>query len=105
MATKGDPVIRGKRHSDLWRYPRVSPEKLVHQNQKPVELLERAILSMSDVGDVVLDPFMGSGSTGVACLNTGRNFVGIELDEGYYRIARERLEREESQGRLFVGEG
>lgn len=46
----------------------------------------------SDIGDVVLDPFMGSGSTGVAALSTNRNFIDIELDEGYFEIARNRIE-------------
>lgn len=46
----------------------------------------------SNEGDVVLDPFMGIGSTGVACVNTNRNFIGIELDENYFNIAKERIE-------------
>lgn len=103
FATKGRPTIRGKRHPDVWRHMKVSQDKLMHQNQKPVALLERAIMAMSDPGDTVLDPFMGSGSTGVACLNTGRNFIGCELDEGYFDVARDRLDIEAAQGRLFAG--
>ena len=47
----------------------------------------------SDKGDVILDPFMGSGTTGVACVNTGRNFIGIELDCNYFKIAEERINK------------
>lgn len=63
-------------------------EKL-HQSQKPVELVER-IIKKSEAR-IVLDPFMGSGTTGVACKNTGRNFIGIELDEAYFEVAKERI--------------
>ena len=51
-------------------------------------------------GDTVLDPFMGSGTTGVACVQTGRNFIGIEIDEGYFNIAKQRIEQ--AQPPLFV---
>ena len=51
------------------------------------------ILTWSDAGDIVLDPFMGSGTTGVACINTDRNFIGIELDEQYFSIALERINK------------
>lgn len=91
--TKGRPLIRGKRYSDIWRFKRVVGLKQVHQNQKPVELLERAIQAFSDENDTILDCFMGSGSTGVACVNTGRNFIGIELDDHYFSIAKERIEK------------
>lgn len=103
FAAKGNPAIRGKRHPDIWRHMRVSADKLHHQNEKPVPLLEQAILAMSDPGDTVLDPFMGSGSTGVACLNCGRNFVGCEIDPGYFDVARKRLDAESAQGRMFAG--
>lgn len=62
-----------------------------HGTMKPVELLERLIRVSSNEGDVVLDPFMGSGSTGVACANTNRKFIGIELDESYFKIADKRV--------------
>lgn len=103
FATKGRPAIRGKRLPDVWRHMRVSVNKLRHQNEKPVPLLEKAILAMSDPGDTVLDPFMGSGSTGVACLNCGRNFIGCEIDPGYFEVARDRLAAESAQGRMFAG--
>lgn len=66
--------------------------KNVHPTQKPVALLEYLIKTYTNEGDVVLDNCMGSGSTGVACLNTNREFIGMELDEKYFEIARNRLE-------------
>lgn len=63
-----------------------------HPTQKPVLLLEDLIKTFSNEGDTVVDLTMGSGSTGVACKNTGRNFVGIELNDGYFGIAKERIE-------------
>lgn len=92
FASKGQPKIRGKRISDVWQFKRVSSKQQVHQNQKPTELLSLAITKSSDEGMIVFDGFMGRGSTGVACLNTNRNFIGIELDEGYFEIAKERIE-------------
>lgn len=64
----------------------------LHPNEKPVELLEYLIKTYTNEGDLVLDNCMGSGSTGVACLNTNRNFIGMELDEKYFNIAKERIE-------------
>lgn len=66
----------------------------LHATQKPVDLLEIYIKNSSLENDVVFDPFMGSGSTGVACVNTNRNFVGIELDKNYFNIAKERIDNE-----------
>lgn len=63
-----------------------------HPTQKPVALLEDLIITYSNAGETVLDFTMGSGSTGVACANTGRNFIGIEMDAGYFQIAKERIE-------------
>lgn len=65
--------------------------KKVHPTEKPVELMHFYIENSSNIGDVVLDPFMGAGSTGVACLDCGRKFVGIEKDSEYFNIAEERL--------------
>ena len=63
----------------------------MHPTQKPVALLEYLIKTYTNENDTVLDNCMGSGSTGVACVNTNRNFIGIELDEKYFNIAKERI--------------
>ena len=64
----------------------------VHPTEKPVELMEFYVENSSNRGDMVLDMFMGSGSTGVACVNTNRNFIGVELDENYFNIAEKRIQ-------------
>ena len=64
----------------------------LHPTQKPVALMEYLIKTYTNEGETVLDFVCGSGSTGVACVNTGRNFIGIELDEGYFEIAKQRIE-------------
>lgn len=66
--------------------------KSVHPTQKPVALMEYLIRTYTNEGETVLDFTMGSGTTGVACMNTGRNFIGIERDERYFQIAKERIE-------------
>ncbi|QEJ96954.1 DNA-methyltransferase [Treponema phagedenis] len=64
----------------------------IHPTQKPIELMEKFIFDSTDEGDVVLDSFMGSGTTGIACLNTNRRFIGMEIDDNYFNIAKNRLE-------------
>ena len=78
--------------------------KRVHPTQKPVALLEYLIKTYTNEGDVVLDNTMGSGTTGVACANLNRNFIGIELDEGYFNIAKERINKAQldKQQNLFT---
>ena len=76
--------------------------KGMHPSQKPVALLEYLIRTYTNEGETVLDFTMGSGTTGVACLNTGRRFIGVELDEGYFDIAARRLEAAAAQKRLAV---
>ena len=68
------------------------PSKMVHPTQKPVAMCEYFIKTYTSEGATVLDNCMGSGSTGVACVNSNRNFIGIELDERYFNIAKERIE-------------
>jgi site-specific DNA-methyltransferase (adenine-specific)/modification methylase len=103
--TNLDKPVRMYTH--LWRgIIRAGEENVVHggklhPNQKPLALM-RWCLDITDVpvGATVLDPFMGSGTTGVACVQMGRNFIGIEIDEGYFNIAKERIEnaqREKAQ--------
>ena len=74
---------------------------VLHPTQKPVSLLEYLIKTYTLEGETVLDNTMGSGSTGVACVNTKRDFIGIEKDEGYFKIAQTRIQDAQSQGRLF----
>lgn len=72
-------------------FPEPPPNRKLHTNEKPVSLLEYLINTYTNEGDTVLDNCMGSGSTGVACINTNRSFIGIELDETYFKIAEKRL--------------
>lgn len=72
----------------------------VHPNEKPVSLM--SLLIAKAPGSLVLDPFMGSGSTGVAAVNMGRKFIGVELEPTYFDIACERIAAAQSQGRLFA---
>lgn len=71
--------------------------KRYHVTQKPVELLEYLIKTYTNEGETVLDNCMGSGSTGVACVNTGRQFIGMELEDKYYKTACERIRKAELQ--------
>ena len=72
--------------------PGNAKEKVDHPTQKPVNLLEYLIKTYTNENETVLDFTMGSGSTGVACMNAGRRFIGIELDENYFNIAKDRIE-------------
>lgn len=76
---------------DILEFNRVKLGGTVHPTQKPVELLEYLIKTYTNEGDTVLDFTMGSGSTGVACRNLNRKFIGIEMDENYFNIAKERI--------------
>jgi site-specific DNA-methyltransferase (adenine-specific) len=89
LLAKGGPSLPAQPISDVieWQY---TGNKL-HPTQKPVFALQRLIRSFSQPGDLVVDPFCGSGSTLVAAQIEGRNFVGIELNSNYFEIARERL--------------
>src|SRR5690554_5707166 len=73
----------------------------LHPTQKPVALMEYLIRTYTNEGDTVLDNCMGSGTTGVACANTGRNFIGIEMDACYFDIAKKRIESAQRQENLF----
>ena len=88
----GNP--RGKNPSDVWQFPNVKsnhPEKTIHPCQFPVELVERLVLSMTDEGDAVFDPYMGVGSAVIAALKHGRAGYGCDIVEEYVEIARERI--------------
>jgi site-specific DNA-methyltransferase (adenine-specific) len=93
FAVKGRWKRHDKREVNLWQESHLfTRAHRDHPTQKPIDLMRRAVRTIADVGDVVLDCFMGSGSTGVAALMEGRSFVGIELDAGYFAIAQRRLE-------------
>jgi len=77
-----------------------SSEARIYPMQKPVDVTKQLLEASTSEGDTVLDPFMGSGTTGVACVQTGRNFIGIEIDPGYFEIAKKRIEEAQLQMRL-----
>ncbi len=78
---------------DVWLTPKSEKKRLGHPTQKPVKLFKRIITASSNKGDLVLDPFMGSGTTAVACKQLGRNFIGFEISNEYCKIANKRLEQ------------
>ena len=95
-AINGGKLKEGKYVRQFTNYPRqilkFDVEQGLHPTQKPVTLLEYLIKTYTNENEIVLDNCMGSGSTGVACMNTNRKFIGIELDEHYFGIAKERVE-------------
>lgn len=94
FATKGKFSFKNKRPASVIRSRRPIGDSIIHPNEKPIELMESLIHSLSTQHDIVLDPFMGSGSTGVATKNLNRHFIGIEKDENYFEIARKRINGE-----------
>ena len=92
VCTQATPVVPEPEKQDI--------KKRVHPTQKPIELMVKIIEDFTHKGDTILDPFMGSGTTGVACVQTGRNFVGIEIDPTYYAIAEKRIKDAQMQMRL-----
>ena len=89
---KGRTLLREKRIADVIDCPKISSNKLTHPTEKPQDLLEIFIRQSSDVGSIIFDGFMGTGSCGIAAKKLNRNFIGIELDEKYFNIAKDRLE-------------
>lgn len=90
----------------IYRYLVRDGQGRVHATQKPLGLMKELLLDFTQMGDTVLDPFMGSGTTGVACLTEGRRFIGIELDPGSFQMACKRLAQSAAeiaaQGQLFA---
>ena len=77
--------------SNILRIPNIIGNKL-HPTEKPIELMKVLISNSSEQNDVVLDPFMGAGSCGVACKELRRDFIGIEIDKKYFDVAKERID-------------
>jgi DNA modification methylase len=86
---------------NYYRCPLVSNGERYHPTQKPIQLIKKLVTLFTSANNAILDPFMGSGTTGVACMQTGRKFIGIEIDEGYYQIAEKRIRQAEAQ--LLLG--
>ena len=112
--TKGKTkIVNNGRGESEYGYPRtlliqipimnnLSKDRIgLHPTQKPVALMEYLIKTYTNENEVVLDFTMGSGTTGVACVNTNRDFIGIEMEEKYFKIARERIEKHTTQQKLF----
>lgn len=95
FAVKGRHILRfpNGRKDDVWNVPvKYSGSIRLHPNEKPVSWIIPAIENSSDVGDIILDPFMGSGSTGDAALKLGRKFIGMDNDQHYFDISKNRLD-------------
>ena len=99
--TPGRKQWNGGGNAAIYRYA-VERGQKEHPTQKPVALMSELVVLFSNDGDVILDPFMGSGTTGVACANLGRKFIGIEIEPKYFDIACKRIEAAYAQGRLFA---
>ena len=100
-ASRGIPSEGEKSPQNVVKYKPVGGANKTHIAEKPVELLE-FLVGVTPEGATVFDPFMGSGTTGVACANLGRKFIGIEIDERAFDVACERIAAAYAQGRLFA---
>lgn len=88
-------------HTDVWSDIDFYMEERYHPTQKPVHLIERIIKASSNENMVVLDPFIGAGSTALACMNLNRNYIGIDLDEKYVKISEERIKQLQQTPKLI----
>ena len=89
---KGKPTFNSQYDRGVYSYPILhGKERTVHPTQKPLSLISDIVLKHSNVGDTVLDPFMGTGTTGVACLHSNRKFIGFEIQEDYFKISQNRI--------------
>jgi DNA modification methylase len=90
-----------KRLPDLIDFSRIPPTRIHHPTQKPTQLIDWLLRGISNKGDIVLDPFMGSGTTSVVCEKLNRKWIGIEISEKYCEIAAKRIENETKQLKLW----
>jgi len=102
FATKGNFIFKGKRPTSIFRVVRVNAEKLIHPNEKPIALLTQLIESVTIDNNLALDCFLGSGTTAIACIKTGRRYIGIEKDKNYFEIAQTRIDNELKQLKLAL---
>ena len=101
FATKPEFEFPSHRPKSVYRVDRVHADKLQHPTQKPVSLIKLIINDLTTKDATILDPFAGSGTTGVACVQLNRNFIGIEIDPTYFAIAQERIRVAQMQPNLF----
>lgn len=99
LARSGEWALKNRGLPDIWQSQWSSKKPTGHPAEKPVSLIKRMILESNC--DVILDPFMGSGTTGVACAELGRKFIGIEIDKDYYSMAEKRIGTAYSQKSMF----
>jgi site-specific DNA-methyltransferase (adenine-specific) len=95
---EGKKRWNGGGHHAVWVANKTEGE---HPTQKPLLLVRRWVEQFTDKGETILDPFMGSGTTGVAAIERDRGFIGVELSPVYFEVARQRIEAAQQQGRLF----
>jgi len=94
------------KRSNVWTcdsYRHGQPDKVDHPTQKPLRLILEQVSAIADCDSLVADPFMGSGTTGVAAVRLGRQFWGVEIDPGYFDIAKKRIQDELNRYPLFEG--
>ena len=91
LGSKGKWEYKGKREPDVWFFDRVEPTIRIHPTEKPVELYMKIIKNSTDEGDLILDPYCGSGASCIAALETNRNIISFEIDPEYCRRANKRI--------------
>ena len=101
MHQPGRKAWNGGGMSAVWRYA-VERGMKQHPTQKPLQLIKKLVMQFTQNNVTILDPFMGSGTTGVACVQTGRNFIGCEIDPTYFAIAEKRIKEAQMQPRLEI---
>ena len=102
FATKGRRILTGeKRYGNVLRASRGSGAEYEHPTQKPEEIIAKIVECSSEDGEVVLDPFLGSGTTAVVCEKMNRRWIGCEIEPQYIEVIESRLGAERAQGKLF----
>ena len=94
----------GYNPKDIWSVSRIhaqAPERENHPTQKPLEIIERIIKASCPIGGIVLDPFMGTGTTAIAALNTKRDYIGYEINGKYCKMINERIKKSQGKVGLF----
>jgi len=92
--------LKSKRYSNVWYFDKVPPNKLLHPSEKPIEIIKRMVECSTNEGALILDPFIGSGTTAVVCKQLNRNFIGFEIDQEYVDIANKRVYSETKVGMI-----